>query len=167
MLQERLKIGVIEPCHGPYRNPWYLVKKSTPGKYRLVNVVVELNQVTVRDANLPPSVDEFSEKFAGCAISTLIDFFSGYDQVELDEESRDLTGFMTPLGLMRMTALFQELPTRLRSLLELLLRFWVIIYAIEPSPSWTMLVLRGLRLHTITKNLLQESGAMWLSTFKT
>ena len=33
MLQERLKIGVIEPCHGPYRNPWYLVKKSTPGKY--------------------------------------------------------------------------------------------------------------------------------------
>ncbi len=21
MLQERLKMGVIEPCHGPYRNP--------------------------------------------------------------------------------------------------------------------------------------------------
>ena len=107
MLQERLKMGVIEPCHGPYRNPWYLVKKTTPGKYRLVNVAVELNRVTVRDANLPPSVDEFSEKFAGCAISSLIDFFSGYDQVELDEESRDLTGFMTPLGLMRMTTLPQ------------------------------------------------------------
>ncbi len=43
MLQERLKMGVIEPCHGPYRNPWYLVKKTTPGKYRLVNVVVKLN----------------------------------------------------------------------------------------------------------------------------
>lgn len=56
---------------------------------------------------MPPSADEFSEEFAGCAISSLIDFFSGYDQVELDEESRDLTGFMTPLGLMRMTTLAQ------------------------------------------------------------
>ena len=107
MLQERLKMGVIEPCHGPYRNPWYLVKKSTPGKYRLVNVAVELNRVTIRDANLPPSADEFSEEFAGCTISSLIDFFSGYDQVELDKESRDLTAFMTPLGLMRMTTLAQ------------------------------------------------------------
>ncbi len=56
MLQERLKMGVIEHYHGPYRNPWYLVKKSTPGKYRLVNVAVELNRVTVRDANLPRRV---------------------------------------------------------------------------------------------------------------
>ncbi len=68
---------------------------------------MELNRVTVRDANLPPSADEFSEEFAGCAISSLIDFFSGYDQIELDEESRDLTAFMTPLGFMRMTTLPQ------------------------------------------------------------
>lgn len=108
MLQERLKMGIIKPCHGPYRNLWYLVKKSTPGKYRLSNVAVELNRVTVRDANLPPSADEFSEKFGCCAISSLIDFFSGYNQVKLNEESRDLSGFMTPLGLMRMTTLPQR-----------------------------------------------------------
>ena len=70
-------------------------------------MAVELNRVIVRDANLPPSADEFLEKFAGCAILSLIDFFSSYDQVELDEESRDLPGFMTPLGLMRMTTLPQ------------------------------------------------------------
>lgn len=40
MLQERPKMGVIEPCHALYQNPWYMVKKSTPGKYRLVNVAV-------------------------------------------------------------------------------------------------------------------------------
>ena len=107
ILQERLKMGVIEPSHGAYQNPWYLVKKSTSGKYRLVNVIVELNRVTVRDANLPPSADEFSEEFADCAISSLIDFFLGYDQVELDEKSRDLTAFMTSLGLMQMTTLPQ------------------------------------------------------------
>ncbi len=43
MLQERLKMRVIEHCRGPYQNPWYLVKKSIPGKYRLVNLAVELN----------------------------------------------------------------------------------------------------------------------------
>ena len=80
-------MGVIELCYDPYQNLWYLVKKTTPRKYRLVNVAAELNRVTVTDANLPPSADEFSEKFAGCAISSLIDFFSGYDQVDLDEES--------------------------------------------------------------------------------
>ena len=70
-------MGVIEPCHGPYRNPQYLVKKRTQGKYRLVNFAVELNRVTIRDANLPSSADGFSEEFAGCTISSLIDFFSG------------------------------------------------------------------------------------------
>ena len=60
---------------------------STPGKYHLFNVAVELNQVTIRDANIPLSANEFSKEFAGCAISSLIDFFLGYDQVELDEES--------------------------------------------------------------------------------
>lgn len=75
-------MGVIEPCHGPCWSPWYLVEKSTPRKHRFVNVAVEFNRVTVRDAHLPPPADEFSEEFVGCAISSLIDFFSGYNQVE-------------------------------------------------------------------------------------
>ena len=72
-------MGIIEPCYGLYRIPWYLVKKSTSGKYKLINVAVELNRVTVKDANLSFSANVFSEKFAGCAISSLIVFFSGYD----------------------------------------------------------------------------------------
>lgn len=107
MLKERIQQGIIEPCHGPYRNPWYLVKKKEKGTYRLVNAAMEMNRVTIRDANLPPSADEFSEDFAGCAIASLVDFFSGYDQIELDKKSRDLTGFMTPIGLLRMTTLPQ------------------------------------------------------------
>lgn len=37
MLQKRLKMGAIKPCHGPFQNPLYLVKKSTSGKYWLVS----------------------------------------------------------------------------------------------------------------------------------
>ena len=46
-LQEKLKMGVIEPYHGFYENRWYLVKKDIPKKYRFVNVTVELNRVTI------------------------------------------------------------------------------------------------------------------------
>ncbi len=103
MLLERLDRGVLEKCDGPYRNPWFLVAKKTAGTYRLINAAMKMNSVTLRDANLPPSVDEFSEEFAGCSIASLIDFFSGYDQLSLDKKSRDMTAFMTPLGLLRMT----------------------------------------------------------------
>jgi hypothetical protein len=106
MLKDRISSGLLEPCYGPYRNPWFLVKKKS-GKYRMVNAAMNINKVTVRDANLPPSVDEFSEEFAGMQMTSLINFFSGYDQIELDSRCRDLTAFMTPLGLLRQTTLPQ------------------------------------------------------------
>ena len=78
MLNNRVDKGVLEPCHGLYRNSWFLVKKKN-GKYRLVNYAVEFNKMTIRDANLPLAVNSFSKEFAGYAIAFLIDFFSGYD----------------------------------------------------------------------------------------
>lgn len=106
MIGERLGYGVLEYCQSPYRNAWFLVAKSTPGKYRLINAAVLFNAVTIRDANLPPSVDAFSEDFAGCQLSSLVDFFSGYDQCELHAESRPLTAFQTPVhGLVQNTTL--------------------------------------------------------------
>jgi len=104
MLRKRLGSGVLEYCEGPYRNPWFLVKKKS-GDYRLINAAMEYNKHTIRDANLPPSVDDFSEEFAGCYIASLLDLFSGYDQVELDVRSRDLTAFQIPIGLLQITTL--------------------------------------------------------------
>ena len=106
MLRERMNAGLLERCHGPYRNPWFLVKKKS-NKYRMVNAAMNINRVTIRDANLPPQVDAFAEEFAGMQMTSLIDFFSGYDQLSFDKRSRDLTAFMTPLGLLRMTTLPQ------------------------------------------------------------
>ena len=103
MLLERLDKGVLEKCNGPYRNPWFLVAKKVAGTYRLINAAMKMNSVTLRDANMPPTVDEFSEEFAGCYVASLIDFFSGYDQLTLDPRCRDMTAFMTPIGLLRMT----------------------------------------------------------------
>ncbi len=105
MLKDRVEKGVLEPSYGPYRNPWFLVKKKEKGKYHLVNAAIKINRVIVKDINLPPSVNEFSKEFAGYVIAFLIDFFSGYDQIELDKKSRDLTAFHTPIGLLEMTFL--------------------------------------------------------------
>lgn len=70
MLREHFRKGIIEPCYSPYRNLWYLVKKKTPGEYRLVNSAVEANRVTIRDANIPPNADEFPKELAGCVIAS-------------------------------------------------------------------------------------------------
>src|SRR5438876_8744654 len=61
---------------------------------------MEYNKHTIWDANLPPSADDFAEEFMGCQLTSLVDFFSGYDQVLLDVKSRDLTAFHMPLGLL-------------------------------------------------------------------
>jgi hypothetical protein len=69
---------MLEPCHGFYRNLWFLIKKKD-GKYRLVNHAVEFNKVIIKNANLLLAVNSFSEEFADYAIIFLIDFFFGYD----------------------------------------------------------------------------------------
>ena len=56
---------------------------------------------------MPPSVDEFSEDFAGYPITSSIDYYSGYYQIPLDRRSRDLTAFLTPLSLVQSTRLPQ------------------------------------------------------------
>jgi hypothetical protein len=100
MLRDRLRNGTLEPCHGPYRNYWFIVEKKDK-KYRLINSATRMNKVTIKDAHLPPVPDEFAEEFAGLVIGSYLDWFSGYDQVELDRLCRDMTAIMTDLGLLR------------------------------------------------------------------
>ena len=50
-----------------------------------------MNQVTIRNAGVGPSVDEFAEAFAGRSIYSIGDLYSGYDQFQLGMESRDIT----------------------------------------------------------------------------
>lgn len=106
MLRERLEQGILEYCNGPYRNPWFIVKKKN-GMYRLVNAAMNINRVTIKDANLPPSPDTFAEEFAGMQVDSLVDFFPGYDQLTLAHIYRDMTAIMTLLGLLRQTTILQ------------------------------------------------------------
>src|SRR5205809_951120 len=107
MVKEKLTYGILEPSQGPYRSRYFLVVKKKPGDWRFINDVQPLNKVTIRDSALPPSVDEFSKDFAGYSISSAIDYFSGYFEIPLARESRDLTTFSTPIDNLRQTRLPQ------------------------------------------------------------
>jgi hypothetical protein len=102
ILKNRIDKGILKSYYGPYRNPWFIVKKKDE-KYRLINHAAELNRYTIRDANMSLNIDIFLKKFARCAIISLIDFFSGYDHVKLDSKYKDMTIFIISLGLLRQT----------------------------------------------------------------
>jgi hypothetical protein len=66
-----------------------------------------MNAVTLQDANLAPTADKFSERYARCKILSLMDLFSGYDYIVLDVDSRDITAFQTPTRLIQSCTMVQ------------------------------------------------------------
>ena len=104
LLKHKINAGVYEPSQSAYRSRWFCVLKKN-GKLRIVHDLQPLNKVTIRDAGLPPIVDDFIEPFAGRQCYTVFDLFWGFDARKVHPESRDLTAFLTPLGLLRLTSL--------------------------------------------------------------
>ncbi len=107
MIKNRIKDDVLKFCYEFYWNSWFLVKKKKK-KYRLINVVLEMNRVIIRNANLLSAIDEFSEEFADCAIVSFVNLFFEYDQLSLIEKCRDMIAFMTSFNLMKMTTIFMK-----------------------------------------------------------
>jgi hypothetical protein len=108
MIKNRIKDDVLKFCYESYRNSWFLVKKKEKEKYRLINVVLKMNRVIIRNANLFSAIDEFFEKCANCAIISLMNLFSEYDQLSLIEKCRDIIVFMTSFNLMKMKTIFMK-----------------------------------------------------------
>ena len=80
-----------------------MLKKN--GKLRIVHALQPLNRVTIRETVLPPNLDDFVEPFAGHQCYSVFDLYWGFDARKVHPTSRDLTAFLTPLGLLRITSL--------------------------------------------------------------
>ena len=78
MIQEHFNINLLEYCNSLYQNFYFLVKKGNR-KYQLINTVVFLNRVLVKNINLLPSADKFLEEFGGMIVTLIVDLFLGYD----------------------------------------------------------------------------------------
>jgi len=55
------------------------ISKKEHKKYRLINAAININRVTIRDANLPLYTNEFSKEFIGYKVISLVNFFSRYN----------------------------------------------------------------------------------------
>ncbi len=106
IFKDRVKKDIFKLSYDPYRNPWFLVKKKEKGKYRLINTVIKINRVIIRDANLPSFINEFFKEFAEYIILFLIDFFSSYNRIEFNKKNKNLIAFYISIELLKMIIFF-------------------------------------------------------------
>ena len=96
--------GVIEKAYGP--TPWIspLVIVPKPKNPQEIRVCVDMrapNQAIKRERHNMPTLNELSTILANAQFFTKLDLNQGYNQIELDEESRYITTFATHKGLYR------------------------------------------------------------------
>ena len=99
-----LKLGFVEPSTSAWRSPALLVKKNN-GDFRLVCNYKNLNKL-IKPQHFPLVTAEELWCEMGQQkprIFSTLDLFSGYHQIALDEDSKDLTTFVVRSGLYRWT----------------------------------------------------------------
>lgn len=102
---------IIEPSTSAYNSPLLLVpKKSLQGssekRWRLVVDYRQINKKLVADKYPLPRIDDILDQLGRAKYFSCLDLVSGFHQIELSEESRDITSFSTQQGSFR----FKRLP---------------------------------------------------------
>ena len=87
-----LDIGAIRKSNSPWASVVVLVRKKD-GSLRFCINLRHLNACTIKDAYSLPHIDETLDCLGGTCIFTSLDLKSGYWQVEMDEDSKELTAF--------------------------------------------------------------------------
>ncbi len=93
-----LEQGVIKESHSPRKSPLFLVPKND-GTFRPVIDFQRVNEVTEDDHNpLPVLRDLLMCLGRGNKVFTSLDLVSGYWQLPMASESKEITAFFTPNG---------------------------------------------------------------------
>ena len=96
-VKEMLKSEAIEESQSPWSSPVVLVKKKD-NTYRFCVDYRKLNDVTVKDAQPLPRIDDTLESLYGARWFTTLDLQSGYWQVPLNSDDKEKTAFVTGDG---------------------------------------------------------------------
>jgi hypothetical protein len=95
-IKQLVQDDILEPVHHTttWCSPLVIVPKKS-GEIRLCLDLRLANTAVKRTRHPIPTVEEVFEKLTGCEVFSKIDLKAGYRQIELAEESRDITTFRT------------------------------------------------------------------------
>jgi hypothetical protein len=97
--------GVIERID---TSPWLsnvVPADKKDGSVRLCVNLTDVNKALIPEKFPLPTMDELTEKIAGCTVFSKVDLLWGYLQLPLHKESRQLTAFITHVGVFQFTSL--------------------------------------------------------------
>jgi len=117
--------GIIEESNSPWCSPIVLVTKSN-GSLRFCCDFRKLNDVTIKDSQPLPRIDDTLDALSGCKWFSVLDCKSGFWQVGMTEADRQKTAFsmqgsglwqfkVMPFGLCNAPATFERLMERVLS----------------------------------------------------
>jgi len=98
------ELDVIEKVDGP--TPWVsnLVvapKPNAPKEIRLCVDMRKANLALKRERHVTPTIDDIVSELNGSTVFSKVDLYKGFHQLELSEESRNMTVFASHVGLQR------------------------------------------------------------------
>lgn len=96
-LQELKDANIICESESPFASPIVIVKKKN-GAIRLCIDYRKLNNQTIKDAYALPNIEEMFSALTGSKWFSVMDLKAGYYQVEVEEEDKYKTAFVTPMG---------------------------------------------------------------------
>ena len=106
-IEELVEKDIVERVEGP--TSWVSSIVVAPKPSGDIRVCVDMrcaNEAIVRERIPMPTVDEVLESLNGSTVFSKLDLRLGFHQIELDEDSRDITTFATHDGLFRYKRLF-------------------------------------------------------------
>ena len=100
-IQELLRLDVTEPIQSSeWLSPLVVVEKKNNDRRVCVDLR-RVNEAIVADTFPLPHIEDLFAELRDAVYFTKLDLNSAYHQVELAEESRDLTAFVTQSGVFR------------------------------------------------------------------
>ena len=96
-LKELYDANIIRESESPFASPVVIVKKKS-GKIRLCVDYRKLNLQTIKDAYALPNIEETFAALTGSKWFSVMDLKSGFYQVEMEEDDKPKTAFVTPMG---------------------------------------------------------------------